>query len=108
MFAPKYINRVTLLGVVIAEPSLRGSTNNPVLMFRFETKSGSQQQYSQRHRISVFDQTLIDYLLDNEVGAETRLYLEGHINYGSFRNALGNTVNTANIVPSTIVILDGR
>ncbi|OQR68802.1 single-stranded DNA-binding protein [Tropilaelaps mercedesae] len=108
----KSINRVTLLGRVGIDPQMRGTEENPVVLFTLATNhnyrfdTGDIQQKTEWHRVSVFRPYLRDSVAQN-VKKGYRVLVEGRLVYGEFIDAKGQTQLTCTIVASEIVCLGG-
>lgn len=95
------VNRVTLLGNVIEDPTVRSTKNGTkVANFRVATskswknKDGEKQSSRQFHRCTVFG-GVADFVGTLEKG--DAIYVEGELTYGSYEKEDGNKVYTTDI-----------
>jgi len=89
------INKVILIGNIGTDLDTRTfSNNNKVMSFSLATsekwkgKDGQQQERTQWHKISVFNENLIN-VLDSYAGKGTKIYLEGKLQTRKYQDSSG-------------------
>ena len=89
------INKVILIGNIGTELDTRTfSNNNKVMSFSLATsekwkgKDGQQQERTQWHKISIFNENLIN-VLDSYAGKGTKIYLEGKLQTRKYQDSSG-------------------
>ena len=89
------INKVILIGNIGTDLDTRTfSNNNKVMSFSLATsekwkgKDGQQQERTQWHKISIFNENLIN-LLDSYAGKGTKIYLEGKLQTRKYQDSSG-------------------
>ncbi len=90
------INKVILIGNIGTDLDTRTfSNNNKVMSFSLATsekwkgKDGQQQERTQWHKISVFNENLIN-VLDSYAGKGTKIYLEGKLQTRKYQDSSGS------------------
>ena len=90
------INKVILIGNIGTDLDTRTfSNNNKVMSFSLATsekwkgKDGQQQERTQWHKISIFNENLIN-LLDSYAGKGTKIYLEGKLQTRKYQDSSGS------------------
>lgn len=89
------INKVILIGNIGTDLDTRTfSNNNKVMSFSLATsekwkgKDGQQQERTQWHKISIFNENLIN-VLDSYAGKGTKIYLEGKLQTRKYQDSSG-------------------
>lgn len=89
------INKVILIGNIGTDLDTRTfSNNNKVMSFSLATsekwkgKDGQQQERTQWHKISVFNENLIN-VLTSYAGKGTKIYLEGKLQTRKYQDSSG-------------------
>lgn len=95
------LNRVTLIGRAGSQPQLKGTVENPVVIFSLATNSLTKTEW---HKISIFKPSLRS-LAENYIKSGNRLFVEGRLNYGQFVDSSGNVVPTTSIIAEEIIFL---
>lgn len=90
------INKVILIGNIGTDLDTRTfSNNNKVMSFSLATsekwkgKDGQQQERTQWHKISIFNENLIN-VLDSYAGKGTKIYLEGKLQTRKYQDSSGS------------------
>ena len=90
------INKVVLIGNNGTDLDTRTfSNNNKVMSFSLATsekwkgKDGQQQERTQWHKISIFNENLIN-VLDSYAGKGTKIYLEGKLQTRKYQDSSGS------------------
>ena len=90
------LNKVILIGNIGTDLDTRTfSNNNKVMSFSLATsekwkgKDGQQQERTQWHKISVFNENLIN-VLDSYAGKGTKIYLEGKLQTRKYQDSSGS------------------
>ncbi len=112
------LNKVTLIGNVGSEPTVRvmqsgGKVANISLATSesWKDKNGERQESTEWHKVVVYGDKLID-VIEKYVKKGSKLYVEGAIKSGKYTDSTGVERKTYEIViqgfGSTIKILDSR
>ena len=105
------VNRVTLVGNVGSDPDLRETANGTSVahlslatnrMFR---RNGETQRRTDWHRLTFWARQA--ETVERYVDKGSRLYVEGHLEYGSFERD-GVAIPTVDVVVEDFVMLDPR
>ena len=105
------VNRVILVGNAGNDPDLRETTNGtPVAHLSLATnrvfrKNGETQRRTEWHRLTFWRrqaETVGKYVYKG-----SRIYVEGHLEYGSYERD-GISIPTADVIVDEFVMLDAR
>ncbi len=105
------VNRVILVGNAGNDPDLRETTNGtPVAHLSLATnrvfrKNGETQRRTEWHRLTFWRrqaETVGKYVYKG-----SRIYVEGHLEYGSYERD-GVSIPTADVIVDEFVMLDAR
>lgn len=108
---PRTVNRVILVGNAGSDPDLRETAaGTPVAHLSLATdrvfrKNGEMQKRTDWHRLTFWGRAA--ETVDRYVSRGGRLYVEGHLEYGSFERE-GVSIPTVDVVVEDFVMLDRR
>lgn len=105
------VNRVILVGNTGSEPDLRETANGTAVAHvslatnrRFR-RNGETQERTDWHRLTFWGRAA--ETVDTYVGKGNRIYVEGHLEYGSFDRD-GVAIPTVDVVVEHFVMLDPK
>ncbi|XP_055356595.1 single-stranded DNA-binding protein, mitochondrial-like [Paramacrobiotus metropolitanus] len=105
------VNLVTLMGRVGGDPQMRGTEENPVLLFsvatheNFRDTTGAIMQKTMWHRIAIFRPGLRETVF-RICKKGHRVYVTGVLNYGNVKDPeTGNMRTIATVVADNLIIL---
>lgn len=101
-----YINRVVLVGNLGADPEIRQTRDGrPVASFRVATSeswrdrtTGEQKKFTEWHRIVVFNDFLVQSVVEPLLHRGTKVYIEGQLRTQKWQDQSGNDRFTTEIV----------
>lgn len=108
---PRTVNRVILVGNAGSDPELRETAAGtpvahlPLATDRVFRKNGEMQKRTDWHRLTFWGRAA--ETVDKYVARGGRLYVEGHLEYGSFERE-GVSIPTVDVVVEDFVMLDRR
>ena len=105
------VNRVILVGNAGSEPEIRETANGTAVAHvslatnRLFRRNGETQTRTDWHRLTFWGKSA--ETVEKFVGKGARLYVEGHLEYGSFDRD-GVSIPTVDVVVEDFVMLDAR
>lgn len=103
----KSLNKVSLIGFVGSKYELKksqaGLNHISISLATNEKKSKDTKEETQWHRLIAFGSNAD--VIDKYVEKGHKLYIEGKISYGSYKNKEGIEVKTTDILVSNIIML---
>ncbi|MDH3732874.1 MAG: single-stranded DNA-binding protein [Gemmatimonadota bacterium] len=105
------VNRVILVGNTGSEPDLRETANGTAVAHvslatnRLFRRNGETQERTDWHRLTFWGRAA--ETIEKFVGKGHRMYVEGHLEYGSFDRD-GVAIPTVDVVVENFVMLDPR
>jgi len=105
------VNRVILVGNTGSEPEVRETANGTTVSHvslatnRLFRKNGETQTRTDWHRLTFWSKAA--ETVEKFVGKGDKLYVEGHLEYGSFDRD-GVSIPTVDVVVDEFVMLDPR
>lgn len=102
------VNKVILVGAAGSDPDVRNTGSGRIvahLSLATNRITDSLARRTEWHRVTFWDG--LAEMVEREVRRGTRLFVEGHIEYGSYDRD-GLSIPTADIVASDAIILNGK
>jgi single-strand DNA-binding protein len=108
---PRTVNRVILVGNTGSDPDLRETAAGTAVAHlslatdRVFRRNGEMQKRTDWHRLTFWGRAA--ETIERYVSRGARLYVEGHLEYGSFERE-GVSIPTVDVVVEDFVMLDRR